>query len=167
MLIAKKVRAMPKNNHVRKHPEWLVYHGLILIYGGVGSFAFHASFTKMGHLFDITGVFAMLGFPATYAVVNIFMEDLNRFLWIGDIVSKIAAPLSFIFSIWMGFWIVAKRGNWENLGSEGVLAIMAFTLMGTIPIKWLKERLIFGREYKINLWIIVGSLVSISIAAVC
>jgi hypothetical protein len=167
MTMANQIRAMAKSNHIRKHPEWLVYHGLILIYGGVGSFAFHASFTDMAHLFDITGVFAMLGFPATYALVNLFMEDLNRFLWVGDIFSKIAAPLSFVFSIFIGFWIVAKRGTWENLDSSGVLAIMAFTLMGTIPIKWVKEKLIFGREYKINLWVVVGSLVSIAIAAVC
>ena len=158
---------MKKSNHVRKHPEWLVYHGLILIYGGAGSFAFHASVTDLGHLFDITGVFAMLGFPATYSLVNLFLEDFNRWFWIGDIVSKIAAPISFIFSIFIGFWIVAKRRNWENIGSEEVLAIMALTIILTIPIKWAKERLIFQREYKINLWVLIASLVCIAIAAVC
>ena len=90
---------------MRKHPEWLVYHGLILIYGGVGSFAFHASYTNMGHLIDITSVFAMLGYPATYSVFTLFLEDLNRFCWLGDIVSNIAAPLSFIFAMFLGFWI--------------------------------------------------------------
>lgn len=165
-MLANEIKNASKINHVRKHPEWLVYHGLILIYGGVGSFAFHASYTKMGHLFDITAVFAMLGFPTTYAVLNLFLEELNRYFWIGDIVSKLAAPLSFIFSTFLGFWIQANRGNWEDFGAGECLALMAIILITALVTKWIKE-LRFEREYSINVWVLLGALVSIVIAGVC
>ena len=37
----------PMSSQVKKNPSWLIYHGIILIWGGLGSFAFHASFTEM------------------------------------------------------------------------------------------------------------------------
>ena len=90
----------------------------------MGSFAFHASYTDLGHLIDITSVFAMLGFPTVYAVVNIVLEDLNRYFMVGDVASKVMAPLSFIFAMFLGFWIVANRSKWEKLDSTGCLGIM-------------------------------------------
>ena len=37
----------PMSSQVKKNPSWLIYHGILLIWGGLGSFAFHASFTEM------------------------------------------------------------------------------------------------------------------------
>ena len=92
-----------KSNHLKKHPEWIIFHGFSLIYGGVGSFAFHAGYTKLGHLFDMTGVFSMLGYPTLYAFFNLFLEDLNRYFSLGDVVSKLLAMAGFGFNIWLGF----------------------------------------------------------------
>ena len=72
LIIMNEIFQLPMTSMVRKHPEWLLCHGIILMYGGAGSFAFHASYTHLGHKLDITGVFMMLAFPACCAVVNIF-----------------------------------------------------------------------------------------------
>jgi hypothetical protein len=46
--------------------------------GGLGSFSFHASFTSLGHIFDIMSILPMLGYPTTYAILYLFLEELNR-----------------------------------------------------------------------------------------
>jgi hypothetical protein len=96
---------------VKKNPSWLIYHGIILIWGGIGSFAFHASYVKFGHLMDITSVYFMLTYPAVFAFLNIFLEDLNRIsvtLNVGDTISQLLAPFVFLGSLIFGFYVEAK-----------------------------------------------------------
>ena len=153
------------SNHIRKNPEWMICHGLTMIYGGIGSFAFHASYTKMGHKLDITGVFSMTSYPAIYSIFNIFLEDLNRYCRIGDIVSKFAALAGFVVNIWLGFLIVAKRSEWK-IGSEIFLGIFVSILIVCLIFKALKEW-ILGRYFNINVGYLIIALLSIAMGALC
>jgi hypothetical protein len=56
----------------------LILHGINLIFGGLGSFSFHASFTVLGHFLDIMSILPMLGYPASYSIAYLFLEELNR-----------------------------------------------------------------------------------------
>ena len=103
------LRSQKFSNQLRKHPEWMVFHGLVLIYGGMSSFIMHASYIEIAHTFDITGVYSMLGYTALFSVFNVFLEDLNRYLLIGEIVSKIAAPLCFVFTMVMAYVAAAHK----------------------------------------------------------
>ena len=100
---------MQFSNQIRKNPDWMVFHGLLLINGGISSFIMHASYLEIGHTFDITGVYSMLGFTSLFSVFNIFLEDLNRYFLIGEIVSKIAAPFCFVFTIVMAYAAAAHK----------------------------------------------------------
>ena len=107
----------------------------------------------------------MLGYPALYAVFNLFLEDLNRYCAIGDVVSKLLAMAGFGFNIWLGFWVLAKRGS-LSMGSDGVLGLMAGILISGLLLKIVKERCILGRTHYINIWLGIAALVSIGLAAI-
>mmetsp|Transcript_6874 Transcript_6874/g.11083 ORF Transcript_6874/g.11083 Transcript_6874/m.11083 type:complete len:99 (-) Transcript_6874:801-1097(-) len=47
-LLRDDIKRLKHTSQVRKHPEWLMLHGCLLIYGGLGSFAYHASFVAIG-----------------------------------------------------------------------------------------------------------------------
>jgi len=113
----------------------------------------------------MTGVFSMLGYPTLYAFFNLFLEDLNRYFGLGDVVSKLLAMAGFGFNIWLGFWILAKRGSF-SMGSDGVLGIMAGILISGILLKIIKERCILGRKHYINIWLGLGALLSIGLATI-
>ena len=68
--------------------------------------------------------------------------------------------------MFLGFWIVAKRGTWETLKSDDILGIMAMVLLAALFLKYLRE-LVFSGDYHPNLLIVLGALVSIAIAAIC
>jgi hypothetical protein len=98
----------------------MMFHGLILINGGMSSFIMHASYLEIAHTFDITGVYSMLGFTALFSLFNIFLEDLNQYLLIGEIVSKIAAPFCFIFTIILAYIAAAHKSDW-SYGTPGII----------------------------------------------
>ena len=162
------------SNQVKKNPAWLIYHGILLIWGGLGSFAMHASYTDMGHLVDITSVVFMLSFPPCYAVLNLFLEDINRYgfdLDIGDTIGYVCAPIFFLLNIMLGFWVEAKdssvRFPSSNSGlRDNVMWISVVVYLGCIFLKWGKE-VALGRQYSMNYWLVIISIISIFIAFCC
>ena len=101
----------------------------------------------------------MLTYPAVFAFLNIFLEDLNRIsgnMNVGDTVSQLLAPFVFLGSILFGFYCEAK-------GSGTVLETGAIMYLSCIGIKWFKE-FARGRKYTANYWLIIVGLVSITVA---
>lgn len=135
------------SNQVKKNPAWLIYHGILLIWGGLGSFAMHASYTDMGHLVDIITVVFMLSFPSCYAVQNLFLEDMNRYgfdLDLGDTIGYVTAPIFFLLNILLGFWVEAKDSStrFESTmpGLRGnVMWCSTAIYLSCLFLKWGKE----------------------------
>jgi hypothetical protein len=125
-----------------KHPEWLVLHGVNLIFGGIGSFSFHSSFTVLGHFLDIMSILPMLGYPTSYSISYLFLEELNRMgvSGFGDISSEILSYTLFLGNLGFGAWLSYTR--YFNL--TYVIIGMSLTLLGTMFIKVIKEYW-FGR----------------------
>ena len=160
------IKNLSRTNHIRKHPEWLFYHGLLMMMGGIGSFAFHASFTNMAHLIDIVFAIAMISYPMCYSFINICLEEMNRFFWVGDVASRLSAPCCFIFSIFSGGWIVSNRKSWTRMTTEACFGIMVGLIVTNVLFKFVKERLLARREYTIKGWIFLLAFVSFGIALV-
>ena len=127
-------RQAPMTNQLAKQPIWLVLHGFNMIFMGAGSFAFHASYTWLGHFFDIAAIPAVLGFISCYCVATMFLEDLNRVAptaKIGEAFSSLLSVISFISMLYLGVWFSSTRGTFARaidgmllLGAEvGVIAL--------------------------------------------
>jgi len=154
-------------NHLRRNPIWLLGHGLILIYGGITSFTFHASFTSMAYLLDISSVFTMLGYPVTYSFISVFIDELPAN--ISKTVSNVVALFTFFLSIIAGFWIVYSNNALEKNEdfSKNILIGMAIFLIASILFKiWIQRRL-KRTEYKLNYWIMGVTITSILVALPC
>jgi len=122
-------------NHLRRNPLWLVGHGLMLIYGGLTSFTFHASFTTLSYLLDIASVFTMLGYPVTFSVLNIFIDELGPKA--SRIVSNIGAIVAVLFNVSLGFWLVVHNNALSKNEDFAffILISMAAIMISAIFIK--------------------------------
>ena len=122
-------------NHLRRNPMWLIGHGLILIYGGITSFTFHASFTNMAYLLDISSVFTMLGYPVVFSFVSIFIDEMPQN--VSKIVSNTLAILAFVVTLVAGFWIVYSNNALEKNEdfSKNILIGMAIFMIFTVLFK--------------------------------
>lgn len=154
-------------NHLRRNPIWLIGHGLILIYGGITSFTFHASFTNMAYLLDISSVFTMLGFPVTYTVMSVFIDELPAH--VSKNLSHVIAVLAFILALIAGFWLVYANNALEKNEdfSKNILIGMTIVLIIFVVSKIIIQRHLKRTEYKLNYWIMVVAIVSILVALPC
>ena len=154
-------------NHLRRNPIWLVGHGLILIYGGITSFTFHASFTNMAYILDISSVFTMLIYPVTYGFMSIFIDEFDAN--VSKILSNVIALLAFFFGVLAGFWIVYANdalGKNEDF-SKNILISMAIFLVFSIFLKIGIQKKLKRTEYKLNYWIMLVCVTSILVALPC
>lgn len=136
---------------MKKQPIWLVCQGLNLIWGGFASFAFHASYLKMGHYIDIASMSPMIAYLALYACLDMFMEDLNRLPHLnglGEIYSFLMAIIGFVVLIAFGFYQAATRiwMNWILIGPGIIIAIAGI-------LKLFVSNVILRREQWITIWI--------------
>ena len=163
-ILQKEIWQEKYTSQVRKHPEWIMLHGVILIYGGIGSYAFHASFTDLAHKLDMTGVISMLSFAFSLSVLNLFLEELNGiYAGLGDMVSRALAPLMFLGNIFFGFWVLAKR---YKFSSTKLIVYMAFGYIIALLLKLVIKRLT-KKYFKINWKECIIAIVSILIAVCC
>ena len=79
----------------------------------------------------------MLGYPTTYAIAYLFLEEMNRMgiNGFGDIWSEILSYTLFIVNLAFGAWLAYTR--YFNL--TYVIVGMTLTLLSTLFIKVIKE----------------------------
>ena len=155
------------SNHLRRNPIWLIGYGLLLIYGGITSFSFHASFTTMAYLLDIASVFTMGGFPVSYSLLSIFIDELDP--KVSKIVSNISAVVAFFFNIFLGFWLVQHNDGLSKNEDFAffILVSMAIIMISAIFLKVQIQRALKRTQFKLNCWILGACWLSIIVAIPC
>ena len=128
------------HNHLRRNPLWLIGHGLILIYGGMTSFAFHASFTNMGYLLDISSVFSMLSYPVAFSLLSIFIDELptNKL----KVLTNVLAIFVFFLALVAGVGIVYFNNALEKNEdfAKNILIAMAIIFIASVLLKiWIQK----------------------------
>ena len=95
---------------MRKNPIWVIFSGCNLIFTGIASFSFHASYVKLAHTLDIMGIFPLPGYFVTYSFANLFLEDIYRNnLKLGKNVNQLLAILSYFGNLYFGYNITKSK----------------------------------------------------------
>ena len=137
------------------------------MYGGVTSFTFHASFTTLAYLLDIASVFTMLGYPVSYSVLSIFIDEIDATA--SKIISNVGALLAIFFNVFLGFWLVYQNNALSKNEdfALNILISMAVLMISAIFVKVQIQRALKRTQFKLNYWIMIGSILSILVAIPC
>ena len=119
----------------------------------------------------------MLSFPTCFTVLNIFLEDFNRYgfkLNLGDTISYTLAPGLFLGNIMFAYWVHAKGTSFNNVDpnvlvsdlGNNIMNANTVILLGCVGIKAVKE-IALGRKYSYNYVLFGIALASIVFAAQC
>lgn len=119
----------------------------------------------------------MLSFPTCFTILNVFLEDFNRWgfkLNLGDTISYTLAPGLFLGNIMFAYWVHAKGTSFNNVDpnvlvsdlGNNIMNANVCILLGCVGIKAAKE-IALGRQYSYNYVLLCVALASIIFAFLC
>lgn len=152
---SERTTASPQGSFLQRHPVFSWCFGATMLVLGAGSFFYHASLSRIGQRWDMTGVYAVVSFPIVFngirSLALLVKPQRHRTLvWVGvmalvgvdvlfytykwSLEGKIALPVLIVlallsFGVWR--WVSGQRLPWPRLGlalATGSCGIVAWWL---------------------------------------